>query len=188
MVHGACSSSGCFALTDQNVGEIYAVLQTALKAGQPYVQVQAFPFHMTPENLAAHRDDPNLPFWFNLKRGHDIFAVERREFKISMCDRKYMFDMDFGGREPTNPLAACPAGNANPAPLVEAKAKSDQSSFEALLKQPPPRALAYQDGGMHPQFRALLKKFGEKALAERVSDIKYPVSRPDAALADPYSK
>ncbi|MBB4067242.1 murein L,D-transpeptidase YafK [Gellertiella hungarica] len=186
MVHGACSSSGCFALTDQNIGEIYAVLQAALKAGQPSVQVQAFPFHMTPENLAAHRDDPNVSFWLILKRGNDIFEVERREPKISMCDRRYVFDRDFGGREPGNPLAACPASTSRPEPSVDAKAMKDLNRSEALLKLPPPKSIAYQDGGMHPQFRALLKKFGEKELAERVSEIKYPISRPDAALADPY--
>jgi len=149
---------------------------------------RAFPYYTTAENLAAHRDDQNLPIWFNLNRGHDIFAVERREPRISMCDRKYVFDTNFEGREPANPISACPAGNAVPAPSVDAKAKSDLSSFEALLKQTPPKALAYQGGGMYPQFRALLKKFGQEKFAERVSDIKYPVSRPDAALADPFSK
>lgn len=70
MVHGACSSSGCFALTDQGVGEIYAVVEKALKGGQGAFQVQAYPFRMTPQNLAAHRDDPNFGFWKNLKEGY----------------------------------------------------------------------------------------------------------------------
>lgn len=30
MVHGACSSSGCYALTDQGVGEIYAVVSKGI--------------------------------------------------------------------------------------------------------------------------------------------------------------
>jgi hypothetical protein len=47
-------------------------------------------------------------------------------------------------------------------------------------------ALAYQDGGMHPSFRALLAENGDTKLAEKVSDIKYPISRPAAALADPF--
>ena len=44
MVHGACSSSGCYALTDQGVGEIYALAERSLAAGQERFQVQAYPW------------------------------------------------------------------------------------------------------------------------------------------------
>ena len=30
MVHGACSSAGCFAMTDEGVGEVYAMVDAAL--------------------------------------------------------------------------------------------------------------------------------------------------------------
>jgi len=46
---------------------------------------------------------------------------------------------------------------------------------------------AYVDGGMHQSFRALLKNSGAKDMAGRVSGTKYPISRPEAALADPFS-
>ncbi len=45
---------------------------------------------------------------------------------------------------------------------------------------------SYVDGGMHPSFRAMLESKGAKSMAAATSSIKYPVSRPDAALADPY--
>lgn len=41
---------------------------------------------------------------------------------------------------------------------------------------------------MHPSFRALLKQNGPDKLAAKVSDVIYPVNRPDAALSDPYEK
>ncbi len=63
MVHGACSSSGCYAMTDQGVGEIYAVVARALSGGQERFQVQAYPFRMTAENMAEHRGDPSRSFW-----------------------------------------------------------------------------------------------------------------------------
>lgn len=47
--------------------------------------------------------------------------------------------------------------------------------------------LAYSDGGMHSSFRDLLKTNGPDKLAASVSDIKYPVSRPMAALANPFA-
>ena len=45
---------------------------------------------------------------------------------------------------------------------------------------------AYVDGGMHPSFRAQLKRYGAKSFSAKTSVRKYPVSRPDAALADPF--
>jgi hypothetical protein len=46
---------------------------------------------------------------------------------------------------------------------------------------------SYVDGGMHPSFRTLLEKNGAEKLAAKISGTKYPISRPDAALADPYA-
>jgi hypothetical protein len=40
---------------------------------------------------------------------------------------------------------------------------------------------------MHPSFSAFLKENGDIKLAEKVSVIKYPISRPVAALADPFN-
>ena len=47
-------------MTDENIAEIYAFAREALKGGkQNSFQVQAFPFRMTPENMAEHRDSQN---------------------------------------------------------------------------------------------------------------------------------
>ncbi|MBY5714899.1 murein L,D-transpeptidase [Rhizobium leguminosarum] len=186
MVHGACSSSGCFALTDQGVGEIYAVVEKALKGGQDAFQVQAYPFRMTPQNLAAHRDDPNFAFWKNLKEGYDIFEVRRREPQVAACGRKYVFDAEFKAGDPSDPLAACPERIDQSDPAVIAKASGDEKKYQELAAQDF-ELLAYQDGGMHPSFRALLKENGDVKLAEKVSVIKYPISRPASALADPFN-
>ncbi|WP_058322262.1 murein L,D-transpeptidase family protein [Sinorhizobium sp. GL28] len=186
MVHGACSSSGCFALTDQGVGEIYAIVSRALKAGQGAFQVQAYPFRMTPENLAAHRSDPNMTFWKNLKEGFDIFEVKRQPPKVSACSRRYVFDADFGGQR-TNPLAECPRNFDVADPVIVARQASDDKKIADLIHDATAsRLVAYQDGGMHRSYRALLKQNGAQKLAEKISGINYPVSRPDAALSDPY--
>ena len=78
MVHGACSSAGCYSMTDDQIGEIYALVREAHNGGQRAVQMQALPFRMTPENLAKHRLDPNIAFWKNLKEGTDYFEVTAR--------------------------------------------------------------------------------------------------------------
>ncbi len=75
MVHGACSSRGCYSMTDENIQEIYTLGRLAFQGGQREFQVEAFPFRMTPENIAKHRNDPNMPFWMMLKEGYDHFDV-----------------------------------------------------------------------------------------------------------------
>jgi murein L,D-transpeptidase YafK len=188
MVHGACSSSGCYALTDEGVAEIYAVAREALRGGQGSFQVQAFPFRMTPENMAKNRNDPNFAFWSDLKQGYDIFEVTRRQPKVSHCGGRYVFDREFEGGEPTNALAACPPSLDATSPLVAAKTQADQVAMEKLtVTGTALSAHAYVDGGMHPTFRKLLERSGEAALAKRTSLTSVPISRPAAALADPHS-
>ena len=187
MVHGACSSSGCYAMTDQGVGEIYAVVATALDGGQKTFQVQAFPFRMTAANMAQHRGDPNFEFWKTMKAGYDAFEATRQEPQIAACGGKYIVNAQFAGGAPKDPLAACPPRLDAPDPAVAARATAEETQLAALIeKDGPTHMTAYVDGGMHPSFRALLKENGAKKLAAKISNIEYPVSRPEAALADPY--
>ncbi|MFN7026013.1 MAG: hypothetical protein ACK4QP_16160, partial [Pseudorhizobium sp.] len=187
MVHGACSSAGCYALTDQGVGEIYAVVAKALSSGQNHFQVQAYPFRMTPQNMALHGRDENLPFWRTLKEGYDAFELTKQQPKVSVCGGRYMFNTAFNGGEPQDPVAACPTAASPPDPQLIAKIETEKRKVDAALAENKPTAVsAYVDGGMHPSFRTLLKKNGPEKLAASISSIKYPVSRPDAALADPF--
>lgn len=188
MVHGACSSSGCYALTDEGVGEIYAVGREAFRGGQRTFQVQAYPFRMTPENMARNRNDPNYAFWTNLKQGYDAFEVTRQQPTVSYCGGQYVFNADFAGGEPTNPLAACPPMNTPVDPAIIARTQSDQRTIETLLASGiAPSTHAYTDGGMHPSFRKLLEQNGAKSLAKSTSRTSVPISRPEAALADPHA-
>ncbi len=91
MVHGDCLSIGCYAMTDEQISEIYALARDSLR-GRPSFQVQAYPFRLTPANLARHRNSPNLPFWKMLKVGNDHFETSQREPKVDVCNRTYLFD------------------------------------------------------------------------------------------------
>lgn len=187
MVHGACSSSGCFALTDQGIGEIFAVVAKALASGQDAFQVQAYPFRMTTENLTRHKGDGNMQFWRTLKEGYDTFSLSRQPLKVSVCNGRYVFNMQYADGEPRNPLAACPPGQSLADPSLQARLANEAVKIDAALAgNNSPSVMSYMDGGMHPAFRALLKKEGPEAMAAKISKIKYPVSRPDAALADPF--
>ncbi|MBX3532163.1 MAG: murein L,D-transpeptidase [Rhizobiaceae bacterium] len=184
MVHGACSSSGCYALTDEGVAGIYAVAREALKGGQQSFQVQAFPFRMTPRNMAKYRDDPNYAFWTDLKRGYDIFEVSRRQPQVGYCGGRYVFDANLPAG--TSPLAMCPPAAGLDAALM-ARQQSDERAVATLVSSGTAlSAHAYSDGGMHPSFRKLLERSGPDALAKRTSLTSVPISRPAAALADPH--
>ncbi|GGD87495.1 hypothetical protein GCM10011390_02770 [Aureimonas endophytica] len=189
MVHGACSSSGCYAMTDDGVSEIYAAAEKAFALGQSDFQVQAFPFRMTPQQMAKHASDPNISFWRNLKSGYDIFEVTRKEPEVSACAGRYVFDSRRkDGVASMDPRAACPALVAEVAPEVSERRKADLvAERETARTSVPSTAFAYSDGGMNPRFRDLLSRLGPQEMSRLTSRTSVPVSRPDAALADPFS-
>ncbi len=76
MVHGNCVSDGCYAMTDEKIDEIYSLVENALQKGQKYIQVHAFPFRMTEENMALYADSEWYDFWVNLKEGYEYFEAE----------------------------------------------------------------------------------------------------------------
>ena len=82
MVHGNCVSIGCYAMTDPGIEEIYGMVEAALAAGQPSVQVHIFPFKMTGDNLRAHEKSKWIGFWRNLKQGYDAFETRKRPPEI----------------------------------------------------------------------------------------------------------
>jgi murein L,D-transpeptidase YafK len=108
MVHGGCRSVGCYAMTDYAMEEIYGLVDDAFKGGQEKVQLQAFPFRMTAQNLARHAGDPNMPFWEMLKAGSDAFSAAERPPRVAVCDRRYVFNPAVEGN--FDPSAPCPIG------------------------------------------------------------------------------
>ena len=60
MIHGDCWSVGCHAMSDEQISEIYALARESFLGARQSFQVQAYPFRMTPANLARHRNNPNL--------------------------------------------------------------------------------------------------------------------------------
>jgi murein L,D-transpeptidase YafK len=108
MVHGGCLSVGCYAMTDYAMEEIYGLVDEAFKGGQEQVQLQAFPFRMTAQNLASHAGDPNMQFWEMLKVGNDAFLVTERPPRVAVCNRRYVFNPAVEGD--FDPSTPCPIG------------------------------------------------------------------------------
>ena len=53
LIHGGCSSIGCFAMTNPVSDEIHQVTVAAIESGEQIVPVHVFPFRMTDKNMAA---------------------------------------------------------------------------------------------------------------------------------------
>jgi len=138
MVHGACSSAGCYSMEDGPIEEIFAFAREAFRGGQTEFQVQAFPFRMTAANLARYRDDPNFEFWKMLKEGYDHFELTRVPPKVDVCDRRYVFNQYAENGRDFVATAACPP-MSQPEALQTAfrsHQRNFQAAFEAAISEP----------------------------------------------------
>jgi len=91
MVHGGCTSVGCYAMTDARIDEIYAMVEAALDAGQPPIDVSIFPFRMTDVAMQSANGSEWLPFWLNLKQGFDLFEASGEPPAVAVRDGRYVF-------------------------------------------------------------------------------------------------
>ena len=160
MVHGGCRSIGCYAMTDKQMEEIYGLLDEAFKGGQEKVQLQAFPFRMTTENLAWHAKNPHAPFWAMLKEGSDAFLETDKPPMISVCGQRYVFNAAATNKD-LNPRSPCPPG-IGPAPLAEPLKSPEQVSLPAIpTEHLPPRPkilLSQEQFARHPGIRTLFMR------------------------------
>jgi murein L,D-transpeptidase YafK len=92
MVHGGCSSVGCFAMTNPVIDEIWKLTTSALGSGQQKrFQVQSYPFRLTDDNIAALVQSPHIEFWRQLKQGYDLFDASQLPPVASVCRGQYQF-------------------------------------------------------------------------------------------------
>ena len=90
MIHGACGSVGCYAMTDSSIDEIFQFVTGALVFGQPNVQVSIYPFRMTDANMKRHQYSYYKDFWSQLKPGYDYFEQTHRPPMVSVVSGRYV--------------------------------------------------------------------------------------------------
>jgi murein L,D-transpeptidase YafK len=185
MVHGDCSSRGCYAMTDEQISEIYALARESFSAGHLSFQVQALPFRMTPENMARHRKAPDIAFWRNLKDGADHFDATARPPRVDVCGKRYVFNA-----RPSDPkdkfvaTESCPRFeiDEDAATKVAALRLKQETKIADLVRTTPAIRLIYEDGGMNVAFKRTIRQpDGSEQIAFRVNR----VSRPEALLNSP---
>jgi len=80
-------------MTDEQVARHYAIARDSFAGGQREIQLQSYPFHMTAENMAKFRLDPNIDFWKKPQRrlrpfrGHQKRAI-RPGLRQALCLRR----------------------------------------------------------------------------------------------------
>ena len=170
MVHGACSSAGCFSMTDAQIDQIYTLAREAFNGGQQEIQLQSFPFHLTAENMARYRDDPNIGFWRQLKEGADSFEITKRDVAVGVCGRRYVFNV--AASSGLDPVAPCPElqFDAVHDEVVAREIEDDTRVRKLVASGTPSYRTVYADGGQNPAF-------ANATLAD--------VSRPEALAAGP---
>jgi murein L,D-transpeptidase YafK len=161
MIHGDCSSRGCYAMTDEQIAEIYALARESFFGGQASFQIQAYPFRMTPQNMARHRNSPHMKFWQMLKDGYDHFEVTRQEPKVDVCEKRYVFNAESDRR--FVPAGRCPVMQVpeDVVAAVKQKQRNDNTQTAELIRRGTPASAVrtYADGGMHPTFRAAVRSY-----------------------------
>jgi murein L,D-transpeptidase YafK len=173
MVHGDCSSAGCYAMTDEQIMEIYALSRESFDGGQLAFQVQAFPFRMTAKNMARHRRNPHIPFWRMLKEGSDHFELTKQQPKVDVCEKRYVFNAHL--LDPSQLFDAsgkCPEYEIPDAIAVAAREKrnaDDQSAKLLAALVPAAPIVTGNDGGTHETFAAGTRAPGTAPQAVAVS-------------------
>jgi murein L,D-transpeptidase YafK len=160
MVHGDCSSRGCYAMTDEQIAEIYSLGRESFFGGQKAFQFQAYPFRMTALNMAKHRNNPNMAFWKMIKEGSDLFEVTRQEPKVDFCEKHYVFDAIRAPNATRDPVfqasAKCPpyAMADDVVDALHQRQEEDQAEFNKLVAKGTPVAKLNTgvDGGMNQIF------------------------------------
>ena len=107
LVHGSCWSNGCYAMGNEAIDEIYTLVAAALEAGQPRVEVHAFPFRFDRAPMRDWRKHGWAWFWTQLEPAWAEFDRTGLAPTIRVENARYVVT-------PATPVAATRAAPASP--------------------------------------------------------------------------
>jgi hypothetical protein len=120
-----------------------------------------------------------------IKQGNDHFEVSRREPKVAVCDKRYVFDAETNGK--FSPAGACPPYQVSQelANAVAEKQKRDERQYSEYISKGTPTVavVTRTDGGMHPSFQAAFQKpYSDASSAVRNPLVSTPGTIPAHAV------
>ena len=86
-IHGSCISSGCLAITDDRIRELFVYCIEAYNSGQEEIAMTIYPSRLTDDNYSGliseyRKDKDKISLWGDLKRSYDLFNRTRVQPKI----------------------------------------------------------------------------------------------------------
>jgi len=81
-IHGACESSGCIAISDEKIKELYVYCIEAYNSGQKEISIAIFPTQLTDTNYARlnkgySKNKDKISLWADLKKSYDLFNQKK---------------------------------------------------------------------------------------------------------------
>ena len=77
-IHGNCESSGCIAITDEKIKELFIYCIEAYNSGQKDINITIFPTQLTDTNYERlakgySKNKDKISLWADLKKSYDLF-------------------------------------------------------------------------------------------------------------------
>ncbi len=176
MVHGDCSSRGCYSMTDESIAEIYALGRESFRGGQRSFQLQLYPFRMSAKNLAKHYKSPHVEFWQNLKIGYDAFEISKTLPSWDVCEGRYIFNAK---NPPASAFGACPTQSTKPELMAQvmAKQQTDLAEFNKLVA-------TYEDDATKRIALAEKRELEKKQAAERTAALNAAINEQTLGISN----
>jgi len=83
-IHGDCLSSGCLAMTDEQIKELFIYCVEAYKSGQKQIDITIYPSRMNEKKYSEltrqyGKNKDKISLWSDLKKSYDLFDSTRVE-------------------------------------------------------------------------------------------------------------
>lgn len=89
LIHGGCSSKGCFAVRNGPMEEMYALVSLAAKKGQTHFPIHIFPFRFSEKKWQRHKQSAHYTFWQSLQPVFERFNKTRQLPHVLACEEGY---------------------------------------------------------------------------------------------------
>lgn len=81
-IHGGCESSGCIAIADDKIKELYVICIEAYNAGQIEIPVTIYPARLDDKTYARlttsySKNKDKISLWADLKKSYDLFNLKK---------------------------------------------------------------------------------------------------------------
>ena len=81
-IHGNCESSGCIAITDEKIRELFIYCIEAYNSGQKEINITIYPTQLNDANYSRlakgySKNKDKTSLWADLKRSYDLFNLKK---------------------------------------------------------------------------------------------------------------